>query len=52
LVSFAVYPANFGLSAGIHLRVAAIAVYRVTGKWLWSTGGREFPCSGQSAVSW
>ena len=28
--------------AALHLAVAAIAVYRVTGKWLWNIGGFEY----------
>jgi putative oxidoreductase len=39
----AVYPACAGLIAAIHLAVATVAVYRVTGKWLWNIGGCEFP---------
>jgi putative oxidoreductase len=39
----AVYPVYVGLVAAIHLTVAAVAVYRVTGKWLWNIGGCEFP---------
>jgi putative oxidoreductase len=39
----AVYPFYVGLIAAIHLIVAAVAVYRVTGKWLWNIGGCEFP---------
>jgi putative oxidoreductase len=32
-----------GILAAIHLLVATIAVYRVTGKWLWNIGGCEYP---------
>jgi putative oxidoreductase len=39
----AIYPFYVALVAAIHLTVAAIAVYRVTGKWLWNIGGCEFP---------
>jgi putative oxidoreductase len=40
----AVYPVYVGLIAAIHLTVATIAVYRVTGgKWLWNIGGCEYP---------
>jgi putative oxidoreductase len=40
----AVYPVFAGLIAAIHLTVATIAVYRVTGgKWLWNVGGCEYP---------
>jgi putative oxidoreductase len=40
----AIYPVYVGLIAAIHLTVATIAVYRVTGgKWLWNIGGCEFP---------
>jgi putative oxidoreductase len=40
----AVYPVYVGLIAAIHLTVATVAVYRVTGgKWLWNIGRCEFP---------
>jgi putative oxidoreductase len=39
----AVYPLYVGLIAAFHLTVATVAVYRLTGKWLWNTGGCEFP---------
>ncbi len=39
----AIYPFYVALVAAVHLTVAAIAVYRVTGKWLWNIGGCEFP---------
>jgi putative oxidoreductase len=38
-----IYPVFAGLIAAVHLTVATIAVYRVTGKWLWNIGGCEFP---------
>ena len=37
------YPVVFGAVAALHLLVATIAVYRVTGKWLWNVGGCEYP---------
>jgi putative oxidoreductase len=38
-----IYPRYVGAVAAIHLTVAAIAVYRVTGgKWLWNIGGCEY----------
>ena len=38
-----IYPAYAGALAAIHLAVAAIAIYRVTGgKWLWNIGGSEY----------
>jgi len=37
------YPTIVGTVAFIHLMVAAVAVYRVTGgKWLWNIGGAEY----------
>ncbi len=39
----AIYPFYVALVAAVHLTVAAVAVYRVTGKWLWNIGGCEFP---------
>jgi putative oxidoreductase len=38
-----IYPTYVGAVAAIHLAVATIAVYRVTGKWLWNIGGCEYP---------
>jgi uncharacterized membrane protein YphA (DoxX/SURF4 family) len=37
-----IYPVYAGAIAAIHLAVAGVAVYRVTGKWLWNIGGCEF----------
>jgi len=38
-----IYPRYVGALAAIHLAVATIAVYRVTGgKWLWNIGGCEY----------
>ena len=34
---------RFNILRLIHLTVATVAVYRVTGKWLWNIGGWEFP---------
>ena len=39
---FAIYPRYAAAIAAIHLAVAAVAVYRVTGKWLWNIGGFEY----------
>jgi putative oxidoreductase len=40
---FGVYTKYVGWLAAVHLAVAAIAVYRVTGgKWLWNIGGFEY----------
>lgn len=39
---FAILPVYAGAVACIHLLVAAAAVYRVTGKWLWNIGGFEY----------
>jgi putative oxidoreductase len=39
---FGIFTAYAGVLAAIHLSVAAAAVYRVTGKWLWNTGGFEY----------
>src|SRR5215813_12527243 len=40
---FGLYTTYVGWVAAIHLRVAAVAVYRVTGgKWLWNIGGAEY----------
>jgi putative oxidoreductase len=38
-----IYPMYVGAVAAIHLAVATVAVYRVTGKWLWNIGGCEYP---------
>ncbi len=38
-----IYPMYVGAVAAIHLGVATVAVYRVTGKWLWNIGGCEYP---------
>jgi putative oxidoreductase len=39
-----VFTTIVGAVAAVHLAVAAIAVYRVTGgKWLWNIGGYEYP---------
>jgi len=38
-----IYPVYFGALGALHLAVAAVAVYRVTGKWLWNIGGCEYP---------
>ncbi len=40
---FGIYPVYAGAISAVHLVVAAIAVYRVTGgKWLWNIGGNEY----------
>jgi putative oxidoreductase len=40
---FGIYPTYAGAIAAIHLTVAGVAVYRVTGgKWLWNIGGCEY----------
>jgi putative oxidoreductase len=40
---FAIYPRYAGAIAFIHLLVAAVAVWKVTGgKWLWNIGGCEY----------
>ena len=39
---FGTYTTYVGWIAALHLGVAAIAVYRVTGKWLWNIGGCEY----------
>src|SRR5215468_11406047 len=40
---FGLYTTYVGWVAAIHLCVAAVAVYRVTGgKWLWNIGGAEY----------
>jgi putative oxidoreductase len=38
-----IYPVYFAALGTIHLAVATVAVYRVTGKWLWNIGGCEYP---------
>lgn len=41
---FAIFTTFVALIAALHLSVAAISVYRVSGrKWLWNIGGCEFP---------
>jgi putative oxidoreductase len=37
-----IYTTYVGAVAALHLAIAAVAVYRVTGKWLWNIGGLEF----------
>jgi putative oxidoreductase len=37
-----VYTSILAWVAAFHLSVAAIGVYRVTGKWLWNIGGYEY----------
>jgi putative oxidoreductase len=39
---FGIYTAYVAALAAVHLGVAAVAVYRVTGKWLWNIGGFEY----------
>ena len=39
---FGIYTTYVAAVAAIHLGVAAVAVYRVTGKWLWNIGGFEY----------
>jgi len=39
---FGIFTAYAGVLGAVHLSVAAAAVYRVTGKWLWNTGGFEY----------
>ena len=39
---FGIYTTYVAAVAAIHLGVAAVAVYRVTGKWLWNIGGYEY----------
>ena len=36
----------------VHLLVATVGVYKVTGKWLWNIGGSNSACSGRSAAGW
>ena len=37
-----IYPRYVGAVAAIHLVVAGVATYRLTGKWLWNIGGAEY----------
>ena len=39
---FGIYTTLAGAIAALHLLVATVAVYRVTGKWLWNIGGYEY----------
>lgn len=40
---FNIYPRYAGALAFLHLMVAAVAVFKVTGnKWLWNIGGAEY----------
>jgi putative oxidoreductase len=40
---FAIFPALAGAIACLHLLVAAVSVWKVTGgKWLWNIGGYEY----------
>jgi len=39
---FGIYTTYVAAVGAIHLGVAAVAVYRVTGKWLWNIGGFEY----------
>jgi putative oxidoreductase len=39
---FGIYTTYVAAVAAVHLGVAAVAVYRVTGKWLWNIGGFEY----------
>ena len=39
---FGIYTTIAGVVAAVHLAIAAAAVYRVTGKWLWNIGGCEY----------
>jgi putative oxidoreductase len=39
---FGIYTTYVGAVAAIHLMVAAVAVWKVTGKWLWNIGGAEY----------
>src|ERR1700693_3638340 len=39
---FGIFVTIAGAVAAIHLVVAAVGVYRVTGKYLWNSGGYEF----------
>lgn len=38
-----IYTTFVGWIAAFHLAIAAVAVYKVTGKWLWNIGGFEYP---------
>jgi putative oxidoreductase len=43
MLIFGIYTKLAGAIAAVHLIVAAVAVYRVTGgKWLWNIGGYEY----------
>jgi putative oxidoreductase len=43
MLIFGIYTKLAGAIAAIHLLIAAVAVYRVTGgKWLWNIGGYEY----------
>jgi putative oxidoreductase len=37
-----IYTTYVAWLAALHLMVAGVAVYRVTGKWLWNIGGFEY----------
>jgi len=39
---FGIYTTISGAIAAVHLAIAAVAIYRVTGKWLWNIGGYEY----------
>jgi putative oxidoreductase len=39
---FGIFTAICAAIMAVHLAVAAVGVYRVTGKWLWNIGGYEF----------
>lgn len=39
---FGIATTYVGALAAVHLCVATIAVYRLTGKWLWNIGGAEY----------
>lgn len=39
---FGIYTTYVALLAAIHLAVATVAIYRVSGKWLWNIGGNEY----------
>ena len=39
---FGIFVTVAGAIAAFHLAVAAVAVYRLTGKYLWNIGGYEF----------
>ncbi len=53
---FGIYTHVVAAIAAVHLTVAAVAVYRLSGgKWLWNIGGCEFPvfwaiCCGVVAI--